>query len=154
MQTGGPSDKRVSAMMASWMLNSSHFCVSPGGDSSGNTDGCYWGLPSIEASDPAFPGLGYWRGYVWGPMAQLTYWGLQQYDHVPLARTARRALTSQMNSMMLKQWRAHGFICENFHPAKDFDGCSPPGPGTTGAMKFYHWGALSGFIALIEAGFY
>ena len=22
------------------------------------------------------------RGYVWGPMAQLTYWSLQEYDHV------------------------------------------------------------------------
>jgi hypothetical protein len=44
---------------------------------------CYWGLPSISADDPAFPKLGYWRGYVWGPMVQLTYWGLQNYQHVP-----------------------------------------------------------------------
>ena len=37
----------------------------------GNADSCYWGLPSIQASDPAYPPLGYWRGYVWGPMIQL-----------------------------------------------------------------------------------
>ena len=24
----------------------------------------YWGLPSIQHADPAFPALGYWRGYV------------------------------------------------------------------------------------------
>ena len=30
-----------------------------------------------EGGDPAFPPLGYWRGYVWGPMAQLVYWSLQ-----------------------------------------------------------------------------
>ena len=39
----------------------------------GNADSCYWGLPSIQASDPAYPPLGYWRGYVWGPMIQLVH---------------------------------------------------------------------------------
>jgi len=37
---------------------------------------------------------------------------------------------------------------ENYYPARGHDGCSP------GAMHFYHWGALSGFISLIDAGFY
>ena len=44
-------------------MNSSRFCLSPSGDFAGNTDDCYWGLPSISADDPAFPQLGYWRGY-------------------------------------------------------------------------------------------
>ena len=39
----------------------------------GNDDACYYGLPSIERSDAAFKGLGYWRGYVWGPMAQVRH---------------------------------------------------------------------------------
>ena len=34
-------------------------------------------------ADPAYPPLGYWRGYVWSPIAQLTHWSLQIYDHVP-----------------------------------------------------------------------
>ena len=51
------------------------------------------------------------RGYVWGPMAQLTYWGLQNYAHVPAAATAKAALCKQMNGMMLEQWRNHGYIC-------------------------------------------
>ena len=62
------------------------------------------GLPSISADDPAFPALGYWRGYVWGPMAMLTYWGLDNYPSVPTAVQARQSLAKQMNAMMLKQW--------------------------------------------------
>jgi|EP01046_Picozoa_sp_COSAG06_P021195 putative isomerase len=81
-------------------------------------------------------------------MAQLTYWGLQNFDHVPSARTARKALVSQMDQMMMEQWNNHGYICENYFPAKGHDGCSP------GAMHFYHWGALSGFISLVEEGYY
>jgi hypothetical protein len=65
-------------------------------------------------------------------MAQLVYWGLDNYQAVPAAATASQALCTQMNAMMLKQWRNHGFICENFFPAKGHDGCSP------GAMHFYH----------------
>ena len=63
MQTAGPSDDRVDTMMKKWMLNPDQFCITPDGDFKGNTDKCYWGLPSIAASDPAFPELGYWRGY-------------------------------------------------------------------------------------------
>lgn len=148
LQTSGPSDSRVDTMMNKWMLNSSHFCISPKGDFAGNSDACYWGLPSIQASDAAFPALGYWRGYVWGPMAQLTYWGLQNYDHVESARTVRTSLVKQMNEMMLNQWRSNGYICENYYPAKSHNGCSP------GAMKMYHWGALTGFLSLVENGFY
>ena len=60
----------------------SGLCISPAGDFGGNADDCYWGLPSIERADPAFPPLGYWRGYVWGPMAQLVYWALQARERV------------------------------------------------------------------------
>ena len=60
--------------------------------------GCYWGLPSISADDVAFQKTGddgYWRGHVWGPMIQLTYWGLQNYDHVPaVVSTTPRSSTS------------------------------------------------------------
>lgn len=154
MLSGGPSEARVERMMNEWLMNSSRFCIAPAGDFAGNRDACYWGLPSIEASDPAFPALGYWRGYVWGPMALLTYWGLQNYDHVPLAQTGRRALCRQMTALLLAKWREGALVCENYHPAKEHLGCSPKGPGTNGAMKFYHWGALTGFISLVDAGYY
>ena len=77
---------------------------------------CYWGLPSISASDPAFPPLGYWRGFVWGPQAQLTYWALQQYPHVPAVAKGRKALAKQMTAMGMNQWHLHHHVCENYNP--------------------------------------
>merc|ERR1711985_209679 len=69
LQTRGPSNAQAERMTTEWLTNASRFCITPKGDFTGNTDSCYWGLPSIEADDAAFPKLGYWRGYVWGPMA-------------------------------------------------------------------------------------
>lgn len=140
----GPSNEHVDRMAQQWLMNTTRFCLSPHGDFVGNTDDCYWGLPSISSDDPAFPALGYWRGFVWGPMAMLSYWGLDEYKDVPSAVQAKQSLSKQMNAMMLKQWNDHGFICENYGPHKDTDRCT--------GQSFYHWGALTGFLSLIEAG--
>ena len=120
----GPSNEHVDRMSTQWLMNSTRFCISPTGDFAGNTDECYWGLPSISADDPAFPALGYWRGFVWGPMAMLTYWGLDEYREVPSAAQARVSLSKQMNAMMLKQWNDHGYICENYGPHKNTSRCT------------------------------
>merc|ERR1712224_1030693 len=103
LQTLAPSDEEAKLMVTNWLMNSTRFCIAPNGDFEGNTDTCYWGLPSISADDPAFPPLGYWRGYVWGPMALLTYWGLQmpQYAGVDIVQTARKALVAQMREPFL-----------------------------------------------------
>ena len=53
--------QQATSMMTEWLHSPKHFCIAPNGDFAGNTDSCYWGLPSIEASDPSFPALGYWR---------------------------------------------------------------------------------------------
>ncbi len=66
LQTLAPSDAQADAMATKWLMNSSRFCVTGDGSYTGNADTCYWGLPSIQASDPAYPPLGYWRGYIWG----------------------------------------------------------------------------------------
>lgn len=61
MLTNAPTDAQAEAMMADYLMNRSRFCVNASGDpSNNNPDGCYWGLPSISADDPAFPSLGYW----------------------------------------------------------------------------------------------
>lgn len=141
----------VRATMAEkWLLNSSRFCVAPNGDFAGLEDTCYWGLPSIEASDPAYPALGYWRGYIWGPMAQLTFWSLQNYDHVPQVRSARKAMCKQLSGLMMSQWEQHRHICENYNPHKDADTTEGDCSGT----RFYHWGALTGLIGLMEDGLF
>jgi len=104
MMARASTDEQAERMMREWLLSPKHFCITENGDFVNNTDDCYWGLPSIEASDPAFPPLGYWRGYVWGPMAQLVYFSLREYDHVDIVRKSRKALCSQMKSLMLSQW--------------------------------------------------
>lgn len=98
---GNLSDHVVDAIVHHWLLNRSRFCLSEHFPSEQTKD-CYWGLPSISADDPAFEDLGYWRGYVWGPMSMLVYWSLEEYDHVPSARIARNALEKQMNNLMLR----------------------------------------------------
>merc|ERR1711957_95523 len=130
---GAASDTQAAAMATNWLMSPEHFCVASSGDFAGNTDSCYWGLPSIQAADVAFPKLGYWRGYVWGPMAQLTYWSLQEYDHVPEVRQGRKALCKQMNSLMLWQWRKNRHICENYSPHKDAS--SPKSQGDCSGTK-------------------
>jgi putative isomerase len=62
MMGGAATDSQAAAMVNNWLHSPEHFCVAKNGDFAGNKDTCYWGLPSIEASDPAFPPLGYWRG--------------------------------------------------------------------------------------------
>jgi hypothetical protein len=150
MMAKAATDDQAGAMVTNWLQSPEHFCIAPQGDFAGNSDECYWGLPSIEASDPAFPKLGYWRGYVWGPMAQLTFWSLQEYDHVPEVRSGRKALCKQMTALMLSQWQGHRHICENFSPHKTADDHGGDCSGT----KFYHWGALTGMITLVEEGYY
>ena len=140
------TDQQAADMVQTWLMSPEHFAITAKGDFAGNSDANYWGLPSIEGNDTAFPALGYWRGYVWGPMAQLVYWSLVrldhaptpppdasaractrvpaewrpplqlEYDHVPIVRTARKALALQMGALLLTQWRdkRHTLGCLNY----------------------------------------
>lgn len=63
MQTNGSTSTRVERMIRGWLMNSSHFAITPKGDHVGNSDANWWGLPSIEQQDPAFKSLGYWVCY-------------------------------------------------------------------------------------------
>ena len=178
MLAGAATTERAAVLVRSWLTNASRFCISPSGDPAGNDpQGCYWGLPSISADDPAFPALGYWRGFVWGPMALLTFWSLAHPSvaSLPPVVGARAALAKQMGAMFLNQWRRHHHVCENFSPKRDAPECTGmraysevEARATTipsdaelrcsrsilARADFYHWGGLAGFIGLLEAGFY
>ena len=69
LQTLAANDSQATLMMEKWLQSPDHFCIAKEGDFAGNNDSCYWGLPSIQAADPAYPPLGYWRGYVCAPPA-------------------------------------------------------------------------------------
>ena len=146
LMAGAATDTQAERVVKDWLLNKDHFCVAPDGNFAGLDDSCYWGLPSIDRSDPAFPLSGYWRSFVWGPLSQLVWWSLERYDHVPAVQAGRKAMVKQLSAMMLNQWHRHRHICENFGPDKDHPDC-------TGG-QFYHWGALPGIQALLEAGKY
>jgi hypothetical protein len=66
---------------------------------------------------------------------QLTYWSLQEYDHVPAVKSGRKAMCKQMTALMLSQWQGHRHICENYSPHKTADDHKGDCSGT----KFYHW---------------
>ena len=110
---------------------------------------CIYPMPSISRSDSAFHDQNYWRGRIWGPMVQLVYWGLQQYADIPEVDDARKALCAQAEALLMKEWRENNHVHENYNAnfgiGCDVDEKSDP---------FYHWGALNGFISLLEDGYF
>ncbi len=99
-----------------------------------------WILPSIARNDPAYPEQNYWRGRIWAPMNFLVYLGLCNYD-LP---KARQALVEKSAALLLKEWREHGHVHENYC-AETGNGC-----GKDNSDAFYHWGGLLGLISVLE----
>lgn len=101
-----------------------------------------WIMPSIARNDPAYPEQNYWRGRIWPPMNFLAYLSLRGYD-LP---QARRDLAEKSAALLMNEWRAHGYVCENY------SGDAGAGGEIPTCDRFYHWGGLLGLIAFIEAG--
>ena len=106
-----------------------------------------WVLPSIARNDPAYQEQSYWRGRIWGPMNFLAYISLRRYG----LDQARRELAEKSQALLLKNWRAHGHVLENYNAET---GDNSVAPGKMGGDPFYYWGGLLGTIALMEAGHY
>jgi hypothetical protein len=108
---------------------------------------CKFGLPSIAASDPAYPGE-YWRGRTWGPMNFLVWKGLAhpRYADIAEVREARGRLAATSQALLLQEWREHGHVHENY------DAGSGVGDNVRNSNPFYTWGALLGFVALADKG--
>ena len=102
-----------------------------------------WIMPTIARNDPAYADQDYWRGRIWAPMNLLVYLGLRRYD-LP---GARANLAKKSRQLLLKEWREHGHIHENYS-GDTGEGCDKPN-----SDAFYHWGGLLGLIALIEEGY-
>jgi putative isomerase len=101
-----------------------------------------WIMPSIARNDSAYPEQVYWRGRIWAPMNLLVYLGLLRYD----LGQARADLAEKSLALLLKEWREHGHVHENYN-ADTGEGCD-----AQSSDRFYHWGGLLGLIAFIEAG--
>jgi hypothetical protein len=109
---------------------------------------CTVPLPSIGRSDAAFGEQTYWRGRAWAPQAFLVWLGLQRYADVPSAAARRADLVAMASAVYQRQWVNFAQVNENL------DGLLGLGSDSVRADSFYHWGALSGFMVLVEEGLY
>jgi putative isomerase len=103
-----------------------------------------WMMPSIAVNDPAFRDQDYWRGRIWGPMNFLVYLGLKNYD-LP---EARKILAEKSNRLMMENVKLNGYIFENYNAITG--NVTDPAEGKRMGDNYYHWGALLGFIELME----
>jgi putative isomerase len=103
----------------------------------------FWGqylIPSIERNDPAFKDQNYWRGRIWGPMNYLVYLGLQNYE----TSAVRKDFAAKSYDLFLKEWRDNGHVHENYNAI------TGSGDDVASSDRFYHWGALLGYIEYLE----
>jgi len=99
-----------------------------------------WVIPSIERDDPAFRDQDYWRGRIWGPMNYLVYLGLRNYAEPAV----RREFAQKSYDLFLKEWREKGHVHENYNAI------SGTGDDVLSSDRFYHWGALLGYVQYLE----
>ena len=106
----------------------------------------FWGafiMPSIARNDSAFKDNIYWRGRIWAPMNFLVYLGIRNYE-LP---GAQKDMVEKSQNLLLKSWLGERHVYENYS--------SVTGQGNDAGMSdaFYHWGALLGYIGMIEQGY-
>ncbi|MDR0451393.1 MAG: hypothetical protein LBH26_09035 [Treponema sp.] len=100
-------------------------------------------LPSISRSDPGYKDQNYWRGRIWAPMNYLAYISLRRAGQ----GEACRVLAEKSRKLILKEWIEEGHVHENYNAD------TGDGDDVENSDRFYHWGGLLSFIALMEAGF-
>lgn len=126
-----PSQKQALRMINEHLLNPHEFYGE-------------WMIPSISRKDPTFIEQDYWRGRIWAPMNFLVYLGLCNYD-LP---EARDIIAKKSHRLMMNNVRLNGRIYENYNTLTG-NLCDPDEGGRNGD-SFYHWGALLGFIEILE----
>ena len=102
-----------------------------------------WVIPAISRDDATFKDQNYWHGRIWGPMNYLVYLGLGNYHGAEIAR-ARRELAQRSFTLFSKEWTEKGHVHENYNAI------TGDGDDVTNSDKFYHWGALLGYMEYLE----
>ena len=122
-------------------------------------------MPSISRADKNFRDNNYWRGRTWGPLNLLVHWSLSHAAYTQpawsssdgggdngssmalatLVNTTRARLCRQGLNVLQPEWRAWRHVGENYNST------SAQICDVGNANPYYHWGALLGFTALIEA---
>lgn len=99
-----------------------------------------WIIPSIARNDPAFMDQNYWRGRIWGPMNYLVYLGLRNYNDSGICRT----FAQKSYDLFLHEWSSKGHVHENYNAI------TGTGDDVPNSDRFYHWGALLGYIEYLQ----
>ncbi len=73
-------------------------------------------------------------------MNYLVYLGLRNYDDPD----ARRELAQKSYDLFLKEWKEKGHVHENYNAI------TGSGDDVTSSDRFYHWGALLGYVEFME----
>lgn len=126
-----PSQDQASRMMKEHFYNPNEF----------------WGdyiMPSIARNDKGYKDNHYWRGRIWAPLNFLVYLGMRNYS-LP---GAQKDMVGKSKNLLLKTWLGERHVCENYH-AENGNG----GEAETWSDAFYHWGALLGFIDIIDQNY-
>lgn len=103
-----------------------------------------WMLPSISFKSPAFKEQNYWRGRIWAPMNFLVYLGLLNYD-LP---EARQTLAEKSGRLFKLNLGLNGWVFENYNAITG--NVTNQLEGRKMGDNYYHWGALLGFIVLMQ----
>jgi hypothetical protein len=124
------SGERVDRIMQEYFYNPKEFF------------GAYM-IPTIARSDPAYGDQNYWRGRIWAPTNFLVYLALRRHG---LGEPCR-ILAEKSRDLIMKEWLEKGHVHENFN------GDTGEGCDVRNSDKFYHWGGLLSYIALMDGGF-
>ena len=112
-----------------------------------------WVLPSIARNDPAYEDQDYWRGRIWAPLNFIAYTAFRDLGRVDVCRM----LAEKSAALLLKGWREHGWVCENYDAdtgsgearVRYVDGKQV---SYGNSDRFYSWGGLLAYIRLQQAG--
>jgi neutral trehalase len=100
-------------------------------------------IPTIARNDAAYKDQDYWRGRIWAPTNFLTYLALQKAG----CKKECSELSQKGLNLIMQEWLEKGHVHENFN------GDTGVGCDVQNSDKFYHWGGLLSYIALIENGY-
>ncbi len=103
----------------------------------------FWGeyvIPAIARDDPGFKDQQYWRGRIWGPMNYLVYSGLRNYEDAAV----RKDFADRSYALFAKEWTEKRHVHENYNAV------TGTGDDVTSSDRFYHWGALLGYVEWME----
>ena len=100
-------------------------------------------IPMCGRDDPAYKDQEYWRGRIWAPTNFLAYIAMRHHNlDEPCKVLAEKSL-----NLIMKEWIEKGHVHENFN------GDTGEGCDVKSSDKFYHWGGLLSYIALMDAGY-